>query len=198
MRLYGCNLDCSFCDTRLSAYTEYDPDELLEEIKGFPGDYHSVSFTGGEPLLQKNFLKEVLRLSHQAGFRNYLETNGTLYEELKEVIDLVDIVAMDIKLPSSTGMSCCWRAHRKFLEVASAKEVFVKAVICEESSKRDFLESLRIMENAGKDAVLVLQPNSFQRGEALNGKLEFLKELSIQAGVTSCVIPQLHKIAGVR
>jgi organic radical activating enzyme len=75
-----------------------------------PGDqafrdrYHSISLTGGEPLLYTDFLKDILKLTRKHGHRHYLETNGTLAKELEQLIDHIDIVAMDLKLPSSTGL----------------------------------------------------------------------------------------------
>ena len=125
VRSFGCNLNCRFCDTKLDSFREYEPQELFKEIKLHQDNHRSVSFTGGEPLLQKDFLKEILKLTQKCGLRNYLETNGTLPDELKEVIDYVDIVAMDLKLPSSTGLCGFWGEHRRFLELASRKEVFL-------------------------------------------------------------------------
>ena len=121
VRFFGCNLGCKFCDTKPGRFIEYEPQELLEEIKLYPKDCHSISFTGGEPLVQKDFLKEVLGLTKKQGYINYLETNGTLSDALNEVIEYLDIVAMDLKLPSSTGLEYFWEAHSKFLKIASAK-----------------------------------------------------------------------------
>ena len=59
VRLFGCNLNCKFCDTKLERFDEYTAPELLDRILEFRGNYHSISFTGGEPLLQKDFLKLV-------------------------------------------------------------------------------------------------------------------------------------------
>ena len=103
VRFFGCNLSCKFCDTKLHRFLEYEPDELLEEIKLYGNGFHSISLTGGEPLLQNDFLKEIVRMTRDHGYRNYLETNGTLHSELKGIIDYLDIVAMDVKLPSSTA-----------------------------------------------------------------------------------------------
>ncbi|MCM8763078.1 MAG: 7-carboxy-7-deazaguanine synthase QueE, partial [Candidatus Omnitrophica bacterium] len=52
VRFYGCNLKCQFCDTPLTHYEELRPEELLNRINIFGVDYHSLSLTGGEPLLQ--------------------------------------------------------------------------------------------------------------------------------------------------
>jgi organic radical activating enzyme len=198
VRLFGCNLSCRFCDTPLSGFRELEPQQLLEEIKTHSQDIHSVSFTGGEPLLQKDFLREVLTFTSQAGFKNYLETNGTLFSELKDVIDLVDIVAMDFKLSSSTGMGDLWWMHRRFLEVASRKEVFIKTVICDSTSEEDFLKGLQLLEEVNPGLSLVLQPNSRQASPRLNLKLEEFKKISQGRGIRAHIIPQLHKEWGVK
>ena len=64
-RFAECNLRCSYCDTKFDSYREYTPGELLSEIASFGKGFHSVSFTGGEPLLQKDFLREILSLIKQ-------------------------------------------------------------------------------------------------------------------------------------
>jgi organic radical activating enzyme len=198
VRFFGCNLNCRYCDTKLDAYTEYEPLELFEEIKMYQDKYHSVSFTGGEPLLQSDFLKEVLKFSYRYGHNNYLETNGTLVKELENVIDYIDIVAMDFKLPSSTGLFAFWDIHRQFLKVASRKEVFVKIIVCLNTKEEDLNQSLSIIRDENKAVILVLQPDNFAQAGSLDEKLEKFKNICHAQGVTSFVIPQIHKIAGVR
>ncbi len=198
VRFFGCNLNCKFCDTKLSTFIEYEPQDLLEELKLHQARFHSISFTGGEPLLQKDFLKEILRLTKESGFRNYLETNGTLPDDLEEVIDYLDIVAMDLKLPSSTGLDNFWEAHSRFLEVASKREVFLKTVICQSTQEEDFQEALRLIKEINKSAILVLQPNSYENYGSLMEKLEGFKDICIRNNVTACVIPQMHKVVGIR
>jgi organic radical activating enzyme len=198
VRFFGCNLDCKFCDTKLTHFSEYGAEELFEEIKTYANPIHSISFTGGEPLLQKDFLKEVLRLAHQHGFKNYLDTNGTLANELEEAIDYLDIIAMDLKLPSSTGLNNFWDAHRRFLKIASRKEVFLKAVICESTEKKDLAEALKLIKETNRYAALVLQPDSNAGHNRINEKLEGFRDFSIDSGVTTCIIPQMHKMVGVR
>ena len=198
VRFFGCNLNCRFCDTKLSRFMEYEPQELLEEIRLYKNGVGSISFTGGEPLLQKDFLKEVLRLARKEGYKNYLETNGTLPGELEEVIDFVDIVAMDIKLPSSAGMGNLWMLHRKFLEVASRKEVFLKAVVCQATEEGDLKDALNLIREVNMAAVLVLQPNSHEELGPLTEKCEKFKEICKQGNVVTCIIPQVHKIVGIK
>jgi organic radical activating enzyme len=197
VRLFGCNLSCRFCDTPLSGYSEYEPQELLQEIRAYKDVVHSVSFTGGEPLLQKEFLKEILSLTSQQGYRNYLETNGTLFNELKEVIGLIDIVAMDFKLPSSSGMGDLWWMHRRFLQVAAAKEVFVKAVICQETDDADIKEAVRLIKEVKPTAKLILQPNSAEEPDNLSAKLTRLRSFCRSELVDTEIVPQMHKGWGI-
>ena len=198
VRFHGCNLKCNYCDTKEDNFKEYEAHELLEEIKAYHDDYHSISFTGGEPLLQKDFLKELLFYTSCYGFKNYLETNGTLPAELSEVIDYLDIVAMDLKLPSSTGQEkSLWNEHRDFLKVASRKQVFLKSVVCGTTSVEDLHSSLALIKETDNSAVLVLQPNYYEQ-DNLMLKLEQFKKICMDSRVTCCVIPQIHKLVGVR
>jgi len=198
VRFFDCNLKCSFCDTKLDRFMEYEPQELFKEIKLYNNRYHSISFTGGEPLLCKDFLKEILKLTGKHGHRHYLETNGTLAAELEELIEHIDIVAMDLKLPSSTGMGDLWDKHRNFLKVARRKEVFLKAIICQGTNEEDLRQALELIKEVSPVSILILQPNSNENHGVLNEKLSRFKNICAQERVTACVIPQIHKIVGVK
>jgi 7-carboxy-7-deazaguanine synthase len=100
IRLTGCNLRCSYCDTSYAYYggQELAVDEIIKEVKG--AGINLVEITGGEPLLQK----EVLHLSKRLVEEKYtvlVETNGS--QSIKE-IDRKAVVILDIKTPGS-GMS---------------------------------------------------------------------------------------------
>lgn len=198
VRFFGCNLNCKFCDTRLGYFIEYEPQQLYRELKLFRGHFHSISFTGGEPLTQKDFLKTILKLTRQGGYRNYLETNGILPKALEDVIDYVDIIAMDIKLPSSTAQNPFWDEHRKFLQIASRKEVFLKTVICSSTKESDLDEAISLIREVNKSLILVLQPNSYEKNSGLKRKLLRYKNICSLEDITSCVIAQMHKILGLK
>ncbi len=197
VRFFGCNLKCRYCDTKLENFCEMEPAFLLQQLKPCRTRCHFVSFTGGEPLLQKDFLKEVLPLARQAGFKNYLETNGSLPEALDEVIDKIDVVAMDIKLPSSTSDISLWQLHRQFLRIAVRKEVFIKSVICETTTEDDLRQGLRILKEVDRSTIMVLQPDSRSNGR-LNEKIERFRQICADDNVLACVIPQIHKQLGIR
>ena len=198
VRFFNCNLSCTYCDTKLNRYTEYEPKELFEEIKLYRDKYHSISFTGGEPLLYADFLKDILKLTSGGGHKHYLETNGTLFFELEQIIDWIDIIAMDLKFPSSAGMGDLWRMHRKFLKIAAQKDVFLKAIICQTTCPEDLREALAMIKEISPASVLVLQPNSYEHQSVLQEKLLNFKEIANQQGVTTCIIPQMHKIMGLQ
>ncbi|MFA6216986.1 MAG: 7-carboxy-7-deazaguanine synthase QueE [Candidatus Omnitrophota bacterium] len=197
VRFFGCNLNCKYCDTKLIDFVEYEPQALLDVLKQFPGKFHSISFTGGEPLLHLDFLKEFLPLSRQVGLKHYLETNGTLPDALEAVIDHFDIVAMDVKLPSSTGLKHFWEEHKKFLTIASRKEVFIKAVICHSTQEEDLLEVIQLIKEGDSSAILVLQANNLEDDDQMKEKLVKFREFCVNQHVTACIVPQIHKTVGL-
>jgi organic radical activating enzyme len=198
VRFFGCNLKCKFCDTKIKYYVEYEPEQLSDKIKLYHDGSHSVVFTGGEPLAQKDFIKEVLRLNKKNGFLNYLETNGTLNDALEEVIGYIDIIAMDLKFSTSTGMANFFNSHRDFLKIASQKEVFLKAVVCNSTIEDDLAGAINLIKEINKALILVLQPNSYERSRELDAKLINFRETCAKNGIVSCIIPQVHKIVGVK
>jgi organic radical activating enzyme len=206
VRFKECNMDCSYCDTpnRIPA-KEYSAKELLSEIEALEkkdGPHHSVSLTGGEPLMYAEFLKEFLPLLKKKGFRAYLETNGTMPGELKQVIGLVDIVAMDLKLPSSTKGAAYWKEHTGFLKIACAKEVFVKAVVTADTEEGDIRRAVALVKSVDAGIPLIIQPaTKVRRSDKAVGKerLDHFFEMVSAGGIKdACVIPQMHKILGIR
>ena len=199
VRFYGCNLKCNFCDTPLANYEELDSLELMDRISAFGNGYHSISLTGGEPLLQVDFLKELLPVLKSKGIRTYLETNGILHQELSSVIDYIDIVSMDFKLASSTGMPEFWNEHEKFLSIALKKEVFVKVVVLNSTTQKEIGRSVKLIRSFNKNINLILQPEFIQsKEEELITKMKVFKNLASQYLENVFIIGQQHKLQGVK
>ncbi|MBN3038218.1 MAG: 7-carboxy-7-deazaguanine synthase QueE [Candidatus Omnitrophica bacterium] len=217
VRFYDCMWNCRFCDTSLNAYEKYTPIELYNQIKrftplekagegigksslaGFTQEYHSLCLTGGEPLLYKDFLKQFLRLVKYDGKTTYLETNGILAEALAELIDDIDIVAMDLKLPSSTGMRDYWKEHSKFLKVALRRNLFIKMVICLDTSRDDVDQAIRLITRAKASNIpVVLQPNFFELSKDLLARTREIEKYCSRQLKHVEVIPQLHKITRIK
>lgn len=191
IRFSKCNLDCQFCDTDfISELNEYSPQELAD-IVNKRANIHSVSLTGGEPLLEIDFLKEFLPLVNK---KIFLETNGTLYKNLEKVIDKIDIVSMDVKLPSTSGNQDLFEVHKCFIDVAKKanKEIYLKVVFDENTTD----EEISICANLAKenDILLVLQPK--MDGEVLNLKADIIHSTFYKFAEkyhNVRLIPQVHK-----
>lgn len=194
IRLCSCNLKCGYCDTDFDKENanDYSIDELVEYVKN-NNNCHSVSLTGGEPLLYVDFIKE---FAQKTPLPLYLETNGTLYSELGQVIDYITYISADIKIPSTTGMRDFWKEHERFFEIASQKEVFAKAVFDENITKTEIGKMCNLCMKY--DIELILQPR--MKGKFLCCESDFMEKC-----LNSCLdiypkvrlIPQVHKFLNV-
>ncbi|MGB2600614.1 MAG: 7-carboxy-7-deazaguanine synthase QueE [Candidatus Omnitrophota bacterium] len=160
VRFYGCNLECVFCDTVLESYKSFSREALLGKILDFDDDYNELALTGGEPLLHANFLKRFLPVfKKHRKHPIYLETNGTLPGELKKVIEHVDIVAMDIKLPSSArNREDFTEVHEEFAKIALEKKLIIKAVITDSTTMDDIKRMKSVIKGLAGNFKVVLQP----------------------------------------
>jgi 7-carboxy-7-deazaguanine synthase len=99
LRTTGCNLRCSYCDTKY-AYTrgtEMNIQEILDEIEKYP--CRNICITGGEPLLQKDIPMLFKRLL-QKKFTICLETNGSI--DIRKYTGKPSLmISLDMKCPSS-------------------------------------------------------------------------------------------------
>lgn len=193
VRFCKCNLNCEFCDTDFDSKNAktYTIDTLFEQLDKI--DCNVISFTGGEPLMDVDFLKEFLK-SYKVGLRKkiYLETNGILYDELEKIIDFVDIVSMDIKLESATGQKNRYIHNQKFLEIATKKETFIKVVF----DKNIIDEEIDFCVECAKkyNIPLILQPKM-----PLDKDLELEKIFNkfYEKYENTRLIPQVHKFLNV-
>ena len=216
VRFAGCNLACDYCDT--PAARENQPpvclverlpaSGIIEEIAN-PVDVEQVisycrelgsgvvSITGGEPLLQVDFLEHLMYSLKNESFVTHLETNGTLYRELASVVKWVDVIAMDMKLASAAGDGCHWEDHLQFLEIASATDVFVKVVVSAKTTEEEIEQCRDLIAPIDRCIPLVLQPVSGL--EPVPGELLMrLEETAASQLADVRVIPQCHKVLGVR
>lgn len=196
IRLCGCNLNCTYCDTEFdpSNAKDYTVDEILQIINNNP-DCHSISLTGGEPLLHTDFIKELGRKCI-GKYPIYLETNGTLPDKLAEVIDYITYISADIKLPSATGLKPLWEEHELFFKVGVQKELFAKVVF--DKNINDF-EIHKISHMCKKYCIeLILQP--MMRGKDLCVDSNFIQEVlnkCLKIHPNTRLIPQVHKFLDV-
>ena len=242
IRFARCNLNCSYCDTSApTGVRELSSRQALREISrlsrirqssgnkkilvshvptGFnkqAGNFEVVSLTGGEPLVQAGFLEEFLPALKKAGYKTYLETNGTLVRSLARVIKWIDIIAMDLKLPSSTGQKGRWAKHSQFLQTIFAlnkkTEVFVKVVVGSQTTEKDLKKAVSLVKKKESEIrskikpevviPFIIQPVCWGTGKKMKIKISLKKLLKLESLAGSFltdvrVIPQTHKILGLR
>jgi organic radical activating enzyme len=223
-RFHHCNLTCQYCDTpqslnggefckieKSTGSNEFEkannPISLNEAINYFNKFepvlklHHALSLTGGEPLLQVDFLKQFLAGIIKKNLKVYLDTNGVLADHLQEIIELVDIISMDIKTPSSTGLCDFNKEHRLFLSRAITKEVFVKVVFIKETPIKEIEESAKIVADIDKEIPFVLQPvTPFGpiKHRPLPKQIFAFDTIAKKYLNNVFVIPQMHKVLGVK
>jgi organic radical activating enzyme len=222
IRLGGCPLRCHYCDTPEALVpTEFcrvedppgsrkfrkvanpvspaDIGPLLEPFVAAGTPHRTIALTGGEPLWQSEWLRKALPAMRQTGKRILLETAGAHVDELKGVLDLLDIIAMDMKPPSSTGMKPIWAQHREFLRVALIKQVMVKVVVTRATSIADLEQVRETVAEVDRSVPVILQPVTpawkVRSGPTAAQLFIWQTMLSEKLG-TVRVIPQCHKILG--
>ena len=219
VRLAGCNISCRYCDTQesflpqTSARIELQPGErvfaqipnpvplhrMVEAVaKLCQSPHHSVSITGGEPLLTPAAVFALAEI-RSTGVRTFLETNGTLPAALESVLGAVDIISMDIKLPSSMNGKIFWQEHAEFLQIAAKKEVYVKVVLTGETTEEEIFRTVELVSAVDGTIPVVLQPvTPVNDVTAVSAKkILHWQALALEKLTTVRVIPQTHKLLGV-
>ncbi len=122
VRTTGCNLRCTYCDTKYSYYEgEFQSvEDILKKIESFGAPY--VCITGGEPLLQKEVLPLMKTLCDR-GYKVSLETSGS--KSCHEVDPRVKII-LDVKTPDSGATDSFLMENLNFVN----EKTEFKFVIC--------------------------------------------------------------------
>ncbi|MEM0016202.1 MAG: 7-carboxy-7-deazaguanine synthase QueE [Saccharolobus sp.] len=184
IRLATCNLRCVWCDTKYSweAGIEMSEEEIISKIRK---DIKVTTITGGEPLLQNLLflVRELKKLGHKV----IVETNGTI-KPSEELRKLVDVFSVSPKLSNSghklkyNFIDDDWATYYKFVVVYPNKDI-------DEIVK--FVESNNI--NPSK---VILQPDG-NRSDYINALNEIV-QVVLNRGLQFRILPQLHRIIGIR
>jgi organic radical activating enzyme len=223
VRTYGCNLRCTYCDSPETLKESGMPPECrIEEtpgawkfhrianpvpaadltaiVRGYLSEpHHSLSVTGGEPLLHARFLAEWLPQVRALGLKVFIETNGLLPDHLRRIIGLVDYISMDFKAPTATGVAAeaTWRTHREFLAVARAVNVYGKLVVTPRTTDAELDAVLETVCAVDHMIPLILQPVTPTGYETQSVTPSRMIELHARAArrlYEVRVIPQTHKM----
>jgi len=164
IRLTGCNLRCSYCDTSYAfkGGKKMTLDEVLETV--FTYNVKNVLLTGGEPLLQRQTLPLILKLKDK-GYEVSVETHGEV--SIEKVSPHARII-MDIKTPSSKMCREGFRKNFKFLK----KSDEVKFVI---GSEEDYFWSKKQIKDLPE-----IRETLFSPALAASGSPQKIKPISPQ------------------
>ncbi|WMW22376.1 7-carboxy-7-deazaguanine synthase QueE [Methanolobus mangrovi] len=211
VRFTGCNLNCNYCDTPVEATkvcrvekkagsnvfqnieNPLSSDEVSEIVKSFSG-LHSVSLTGGEPLLHAEFISSL-----DTGIPLYLESNMTLPHMAKKVKDNLSYVSGDVKLLPHSLLEDpelhldstieCFRV----LKTTQNRDCFCKIVVTKDTPVDD-IEGI-VGAISGYISSLILQPVTQKDMQPEPGYLLSLQE-SFLNDIDTRIIPQTHKMWG--
>ncbi len=222
IRLSGCDIRCAWCDTPdsliRSKYCEIETasgSRIFKKVENpfnfiklkkyisdlSPKLHHSISLTGGEPLLQdKAFLEVLPELKKTFSLPLYLETGGHRPDKLEQIINTLDYISMDFKLSTSTGEKAFWKEHKEFISIAlkskHLKKIWVKITITNKTSEEELIKAVNIVKKFNKGIEIFIQPVS---------KIDKIippdekKLLSIQKKLLNIyphirVLPQVHRM----
>lgn len=135
--LQGCHLRCKCChnpDTwDRNGGTEYTPEALVEKVKRYReyfGDKGGITLSGGEPLLQAEFVREVFALCRREGIHTCLDTSGSiLTDTVKAALAETDRVLLDWKYTEDVlyreHVGCRLEAVEAFLAYLNGQKISV-------------------------------------------------------------------------
>lgn len=195
LRFYGCNIHCAYCDEPDFPHQRkpYTADQALAELTPLIAKKpHSISITGGEPLLQVEAIKTLLPLIPLPA---YLETNGTLPKHLTEVVELFDYFSVDYK----PGFD---REFADFMTILRGRpNVFVKWVLTRSFPVEDLKKMISTVAAVSPDVPFVIQPVTPFGGVKDKATVEDIQRaynFAHQKLKDVRVIPQTHKMVGLK
>ncbi len=220
LRFVGCNLNCSYCDTPREdvEYCRFENNagsgtfeelpnpltvNLVEEILKHFKHIHSISLTGGEPLLHADFINQI-----QTPVPLYLESNMTLPQKAKSVRDNISYVSGDVKL-TNEFKSEDFESHLdrtiecfRVLKTTKTRDCFCKIVVTNDIDPDDVFGVVGAISNY--ISCVVLQPVT--HGVSTSTSIKLVKPMPVHSlmelqknlldVIDTRIIPQTHKIWG--
>jgi len=182
IRLSGCNLDCSYCDTRYAfeGGEELSVRDIAERVKAF--SCNLIELTGGEPLCQPEAIQLMQDLLKD-GYKVLLETNGSI--DISAVpLDVIRIV--DVKLPGSGCFGSFDLANLNYL----TKRDELKFVISDREDYQAAVKFIGMHELAGTALLFSAVVGRLAPAQLARWILEDKLPVRLQI--------QLHKILDIR
>jgi pyruvate formate lyase activating enzyme len=160
--MQGCNLRCGCCHNpetwSLEGGTDYSSSEILEKVKRYKSYFGSkggITLSGGEPLLQAEFVYDLFSLCHQEGINTCLDTSGSIINEnVIKALSVTDRVLLDIKYENNEDyknyVGCTLDKPLDFLKTLDEKKIpaTLRAVIISTlNDNKSFVEFLNALSD---------------------------------------------------
>lgn len=242
LRLAGCPLRCRWCDTP-GSWAVRDDARAMVRRDGEPparedrwaspfqaalwvaaveaGEPRTVSVTGGEPLMWAEFIRALRPML--GGRRVHLETAGAHPEALARVLDVVDHVSLDLKLPSdmdapvplvpaedapgrpigeeSPANPLDWElARRRCLDLVRDVDACAKVVVTADRSPRDYDPLFEDVARRAPELTVFLTPATPSGAVRVAPDYAHMVEVAEHArdtGLDVRVLPQVHRALGI-
>ena len=167
--MQGCHLKCKYCQNRdtwdINSGEQYTVKQVVEKIMRYKNyivaSNGGVTLSGGEPLLQQDFVISLFQELKKQNISTCLDTSGmfTITDKIKQIVDLTDIFLLDIK--SINDETCKWlTGSSNKLELEFAKYI-------NEKNKRIWIRQ-------------VLVPGITDKKEDLLKLKDFLKTINVE------------------
>lgn len=167
--MQGCHLKCKYCQNRdtwdINSGEQYTVKQVVEKIMRYKNyivaSNGGVTLSGGEPLLQQDFVISLFQELKKQNISTCLDTSGmfTITDKIKQIVDLTDIFLLDIK--SINDETCKWlTGSSNSLELEFAKYI-------NEKNKRIWIRQ-------------VLVPGITDKKEDLLELKDFLKTINVE------------------
>lgn len=218
IRFSGCNLNCSFCDTKHDVGKDMTRGEILDAVMASSTARHTAKFkyvvTGGEPLLQVDnelvrFLKSNLSASVANRAQFSLETNGLLPDDKAQVQAALGAVtsSFDTVVISPKTDEILEKSNREML--AAATSIKVLYPLPEGLTFDGVIQIVKVLNVCAQSpAVFIIQPVTPAGGLGVNNmdmyqqvcrdSVHFADRLTAAGGANWLVIPQTHVMMGIQ
>lgn len=132
--MHGCPLRCGYChniDVCKGSFTEMSPEDVLHKVlnyKDYFGESGGITVSGGEPLMQAEFVYTLFKLCKENDIHTVLDTSGCIWnDKVAKVLDFCDLVLLDIKMTDDlsykTHIGCSIKAPLFFLDELEKRNI---------------------------------------------------------------------------